>query len=212
MAQPLWADQEQDNLVPGPPGPGGPQVFTHTAYYNEHPVPIEGLEVDAYYRAPTYQQLSQSLTAQQKELCDNLPKFSGNSEEVTMFIKRVDQAMQDLRMTSGQVASALFSNYSPLKGKAALFVNHCRSDLTDQSQYRHANYWCAQEAIPGRDWQPYQPRRDSIDSINESIASVESRASVATQDSINTAASIGDPQVVNSAQLRLVLSLAMEIL
>ena len=195
MAQPLWADQEQDNLVPGPPGPGGPQVFTHTAYYNEHPVPIEGLEVDAYYRAPTYQQLSQSLTAQQKELCDNLPKFSGNSEEVTMFIKRVDQAMQDLRMTSGQVASALFSNYSPLKGKAALFVNHCRSDLTDQSQYRHANFWCAQEAIPGRDWQPYQPRRESIDSINESIASVESRASVATQDSINTAASIGDPQV-----------------
>ena len=73
MAQPLWANQEEDNLVPGPPGPGGPQVFTHTAYYNEHPVPIEGLEVDAYYRAPTYQQLSQSLTAQQKELCDNLP-------------------------------------------------------------------------------------------------------------------------------------------
>ena len=51
MAQPLWANQEEDNLVPGPPGPGGPQVFTHTAYFNEHPVPIEGLEVDAYYRA-----------------------------------------------------------------------------------------------------------------------------------------------------------------
>ena len=193
MAQPLWADQDLDN--PGPPGAGGPHPWTHTAYFNEHPVPIEGLEVDAYYRAPTYQQLSQSLTAQQKELCENLPKFSGNSEEVTMFIKNVDQKMQDLRMTSGQVASALFSQYSPLHGKAALFVNHCRSDSTDQSQYRHANFWCAQEAIPGRDWQPYQPRRESIDSINESIASVESRASVATQDSINTAASIGDPQV-----------------
>ena len=109
MAEPLWADHDPDN--PGPPG--GPQVWTHTAYYNENPIPIEGLEVDAYYRAPTYQLMSQSLTASQKELCDQLPKFTGNSEEVTMFIKRVDQAMQDLRMTSGQVASALFSKYSP---------------------------------------------------------------------------------------------------
>ena len=71
-----WADQD--------PNPGPPR-WTHTAYYTNIPIPIEGLEVDAYYRAPTYQQLSQSLTAQQKELCDQLPKFSGHSDEVLMY-------------------------------------------------------------------------------------------------------------------------------
>ena len=89
-----------------------PQVYTHTAYYNEPVIPIEGLEVDAYYRAPTYLPTNQSLTAQQKEFCEQLPKFSGlNGEDVLTFIKRVDQTMQDLRLTSGQVASALFSKY-----------------------------------------------------------------------------------------------------
>ena len=172
----IWADQDP-NLDPNL----DPPDYTHTAYYHQPVIPIEGLERDAYYRAPTYQLVSQSYTAQQKELCDQLPKFSGlYGEDVLAFIKRVDQSMQDLRMTSGQVASALFSKLSPLQGRAALFVNQARSDPSDQSEYRHTIYWCAQEMVPGRDWIPYQPRRPSVDSIPESEASVDSTQSVTT--------------------------------
>ena len=172
-----------------------PQNYAHTMYYNEPVIPIEGLERDAYYRAPTYLPTTQSLTAQQKEFCEQLPKFSGlNGEDVLTFIKRVDQTMQDLRLTSGQVASALFSKFSPLQGRASTFVNQARSDTADHSEYRHAIYWCAQERVPGRDWIPYQPRRPSVDSIPESVASVDSQDSVATQDSVDTAASVGVPE------------------
>ena len=128
-----WADQDPNPIPPN---------FTHTMYYNQPVIPIEGLERDAYYRAPSYQLVNQSYTAQQKELCDQLPKFSGfYGEDVLAFIKRVDQSMQDLRMTSGQVASALFSKHSPLTGRASTFVNNTRTD-TERHQIERRNvYW-----------------------------------------------------------------------
>ena len=48
---------------------------------------------------PPPQLTNQSFTAQQKEFCEQWPKFSGViGEDVLTFIKRVNQAMQNLRL------------------------------------------------------------------------------------------------------------------
>ena len=183
-------------ILPGlPPAPAAgeePNLHNHTAYFNEPVLPMEGLENDAYYRAPVQTISTQTFTALCKEFCAQLPRFGGQSgEDVVKFIKRVDQTMQDLRMTSGQVAAALFSVNSPLHDRAGTFVNHARSNKSNTSKYRHATYWCSQEHVPGRGWIPYQPRRPSVDSIAESEESLASEDSVATQNSIASAESIG---------------------
>ena len=177
-------------IPPGPPQ--APEQYNHTAYFTDPVLPMEGLENDAYYRAPVQQISTQTFTALCKEFCAQVPKFGGQSgEDVVKFIKRVDQTMHDLRMTSGQVAAALWSPNSPLHDRAATFFNHARSNKSETSKYRHATYWCAQEAVPGRGWIPYQARRPSVDSINESEASADSEDSVATAGSIASAASQG---------------------
>ena len=84
-------------IPPGPPQ--APEQYNHTAYFTDPVLPMEGLENDAYYRAPVQQISTQTFTALCKEFCAQVPKFGGQSgEDVVKFIKRVDQTMHDLRM------------------------------------------------------------------------------------------------------------------
>ena len=62
MAEGGWAD-EDPNLIPSD--------YTHTAYYNQPVIPIEGLERDAYYRAPTYQLIISHLQPNKRNCVTN---------------------------------------------------------------------------------------------------------------------------------------------
>lgn len=125
-------------------------------FYDLPVMRIQGQEEGVNYQPHPRRMTTQSHAAKVTEVCNNLPKFGGKEgESVKTFIKCMDACMTNMHISSREAATALFSQNSPLYGRAATFVNFAR---TDSELYPHADHWCAQDEQERVDAVPYQKR------------------------------------------------------